>query len=73
MKIQPSCSNLLALYACFHFPKVVYGSGDSGSGSGDDPWNYYGGDDNFYSFTQYGDSEMHWSDYALNPEACMSR
>ena len=48
------------------------GSG-SGSESGDDPWNYFGGDDNFYAFSEYGDAAMHWSDYSIKPEACINR
>lgn len=79
MQIRLTLSSILWALAIFiNEPNLVHGDGDgegegSGSGSGDDPWNEYGGDDNFYSFTEYGDAAMHWSDYSIIPEACINR
>ena len=74
---QFMCSTLLAYsVVTLSLFGIVKGSEDgsgSGSDSGDNPWNYYGGDDNFYAFSEYGDAAMHWSDYSIKPEACINR
>jgi len=73
MKFCSIPSKLFSLVTFAYAISSAYASGDSGSGSGDDPWNDYGGDDNFYSFNTYGDMTMHWSDYSIKAEACINR
>lgn len=36
----------------------------------EDRWQEYDGDDNFYSFWQYGDVSMDWDNHAIKPESC---
>lgn len=72
MRIKHTVSSILTFAALGHTLNSVCASG-SGSGSGDEPWNYYGGDDNFYAFSEYGDAAMHWSEYSIYPEACITR